>query len=133
MGRCPSRSRAEAPLEVVVERIARRPRGASRSIDAAGELVGVVSARRRRGEALGTTRGRPSAGALAHAPRELHADDVLEDAVRALSLSDDPAVPVFAAAAARRRLGHPPRHPARLPRRARAADARAASRQSADA
>jgi hypothetical protein len=37
----------------------------------------------------------PLAGQLAHTARELHADDMLEDAVRALSLSDDTGLPVL--------------------------------------
>ena len=59
-----------------------------------GELSGVISAVDVEAQGLDAD-SEPTAGRIAHAPRELHADDVLEDAVRALSLSDDPGLPVL--------------------------------------
>jgi CBS domain-containing protein len=66
-------------------------------IDADGELIGVISALDIEERTLEQAPGGASAAKLAHAPRELHADDVLEGAVRVLSLSDDPAIPVLQA------------------------------------
>jgi CIC family chloride channel protein len=89
MGPVPEPLAPDAPLDAVVERLTRED--CAPVIDAGGELVGVISAIDVEAEAGGSAAARR----LAHTPRELHADDVLEDAVRALSLSDDPAVPVL--------------------------------------
>ena len=83
---------ADAPLAAVLARFRRDE--CVPVVGPDGELAGVISALDVEEQALdGDTE--PTAGQIAHAPRELHADDVLEDAVRALSLSDDAGLPVL--------------------------------------
>ena len=90
MREVPAALAPEAPLEAVLERLTGRDECVP-VIDADGELVGVISAVDVEAQSVGDA----PAGRMAHTPRELHADDVLEDAVRVLSRSDDPAVPVL--------------------------------------
>jgi CIC family chloride channel protein len=85
----------EEPLTGVVERFTRGREQCVPVIDDGGELIGVISAIDVEAQALERAPAGASAGRFAHAPRELHADDVLEDAVRVLSLSDDPGIPVL--------------------------------------
>ena len=83
---------ADAPLAAVLERFRREE--CVPVVGPDGELAGVISALDIEEQALDADT-EPTAGRIAHAPRELHADDVLEDAVRALSLSDDAGLPVL--------------------------------------
>ena len=83
---------AGAPLAEVLERFQRDE--CVPVVGPDGELTGVISAVDVEEQALDSSAD-PTAGRIAHAPRILHADDVLEDAVRALSLSDDPGLPVL--------------------------------------
>jgi CIC family chloride channel protein len=94
MGRVPEPIAPDAPLEAVVERFTRRRAECLPVIGDDGALIGVISAVDVEAQA---EPGAPTAARLAHTPRELHADEWLEDAVRVLSLSDDPAIPVLAA------------------------------------
>jgi CIC family chloride channel protein len=82
----------DARLEAVLERFGREE--CVPVVGPDGELTGIISAVDVEEQAL-DVHVEPTAGRLAHAPRELHADDPLEDAVRALSLSDDPGLPVL--------------------------------------
>jgi chloride channel protein, CIC family len=86
----------DTPLTGVVERFTHGREQCVPVIDADGELIGVISAIDVEAQALERAPADASATRIAHTPRELHADDVLEDAVRVLSLSDDPGIPVMA-------------------------------------
>lgn len=105
MGPLPEPLTPDAPLAAVLERFTERREECVPVIAADGELIGIVSAVDVEERALARTPGDDSAASLAHTPRELHADDLLEDAVRALSLADDPALPVLAAAGGRQVVG----------------------------
>ncbi len=87
----------DTPLTEVLARFTQRREQCAPVIGPGGELIGVISAIDVEEQALARAPEESSAARLAHAPRELHADDLLEDAVRALSLSDDPGLPVLAA------------------------------------
>jgi CIC family chloride channel protein len=68
----------EAPLEAVVDRFTHGREQCVPVIDADGELVGIISAVDIEARALGREDDGASARGLAHTPRELHADDLLE-------------------------------------------------------
>jgi chloride channel protein, CIC family len=95
MGPVPEPLAPDAPLDAVVERFTSGHDECVPVIDPAGELLGVISPVDLEEQALERAPTDASAGQIAHTPRELHADDVLEAAVRVLSLSDDPAAPVM--------------------------------------
>jgi chloride channel protein, CIC family len=97
MGALPEPLHHDAPLAEVIDRLSRHA-DAVPVIDDAGELIGIVSPVDVEQQAVARASDQVTAGQLAHTARELHADDALEQAVRALTLTDDPGLPVLAPA-----------------------------------
>lgn len=89
---------ADAPLSRVVARFAEGRGESVPVVDADGALVGVIAAADVEAQALAERSDSPNAAYVAHATAPLHVDDTLEEAVRALALSDDAGMPVLAAA-----------------------------------
>jgi CIC family chloride channel protein len=97
MGPVPEPIRPDTPLSEVTARLTERPDGTLPVVDGSGALVGILGPSDVEEQVLARGEEEPLAGRLAHTARELHADDLLEDAVRALSLTDDPGLPVLGA------------------------------------
>ena len=87
---------ADAPMSAVIERFTSSRDETVPVITGADVLLGLVSAVDVEQHALAESGLDTCAGYLAHTARELRADDSLEQAVRALSLSDDAGLPVLA-------------------------------------
>jgi chloride channel protein, CIC family len=95
MGALPPSLSPSDPLDVVVARLVAERSQTLPVIDAQGCLLGVVVASDAE-RALQEDHDRFSAGALARGTPELHTDETLEDAVRALAVSDEEGLPVLA-------------------------------------
>ncbi len=87
----------DATLEEVLSRFAHGRDEAVPIVDSDGELQGVLSPFDVEEQTLARQPEDITAGALGHVPPELHADDPLEIAVRALARTTDPGIPVLAA------------------------------------
>ena len=97
MGPLPASLHRDAPLTAVLERLAEHQDEAILVVDDLGGLLGVITATDIEQRALTRESRDMSAGHLAHDTVELRADDPLDDAIHALSRSDDPGLPVLAA------------------------------------
>jgi CIC family chloride channel protein len=84
------------PLDAVIARLASERSDALPVIDARGRLLGVVAASDAE-RALNEDRSELSAGALMRGTPELHADETLQDAMLALTASEEEGLPVLAA------------------------------------
>ncbi|HEU4974854.1 MAG TPA: chloride channel protein [Baekduia sp.] len=99
MGPPPPTISADATPAEVAQRLAATPLGGLPVVDEHGELVGIVSAMDVEQQAMAELAPEEPAGRVAHVAPEVRADDTLEDAVRILSRTDDPGLPVLAAGA----------------------------------
>jgi chloride channel protein, CIC family len=96
MGASPEPLSAQAPLQEIIDRLAAERSDTLPVVDPNGTLLGVVAASDAE-RALGEDRNGLSAGTLARAAPELRADETLEDAVLALTASEEQGLPVLAA------------------------------------
>jgi CIC family chloride channel protein len=93
MAELPAPLAPDAPLSVAVARIVDGGEDALPVLDDEGRLLGLITAADLEGEALGAGEDAVALGAV-HPAVTVAATDPLEDVVRALSRSDDPAVVV---------------------------------------
>ena len=96
MGSLPEPLDPHTPVAEVIARLSDRRDETLPVIDDHGRLIGIVSAIDVEERAVQHDAEELVAAQVAHTPRTLRADDVLEDAVRALSSSEDPGLPVVA-------------------------------------
>jgi CIC family chloride channel protein len=94
MGKLPRPLTPEQPLRAVLERFAGERAKALPVIDPDGALLGIVTAADVE-QAISTSREGLTASSLVHETPELRVDESLEDAVRALALTDDEDLPVL--------------------------------------
>ena len=94
MGKLPRPLTPEQPLRAVLERFTGERTDALPVIDADGALLGIVTAIAVE-QAISTSREGLTASGLVHETPELRVDESLEDAVRALALTDDEGLPVL--------------------------------------
>ena len=85
---------SEQPLRDVLDRFANERVEALPVLDPDGALLGIVTAIDIE-QAIGNARDNQTAGSLVHETPPLRADESLEDAVRALALTDDEGLPVL--------------------------------------
>jgi CIC family chloride channel protein len=83
-----------APMSAAVERIVDGDETAIPVLDEHGRLLGLISASDLEDDALSHDDAASNVGALAHTASTVHVGESLEEAVRALSRTDDPAVVV---------------------------------------
>ncbi len=96
MSRTPAAVMPETPLAELVARFAAERAEALPVVTPGGRFLGVVDALAVEEQAIAPV-AKITAADLAHATPELHTDDALEQAVRALGRSDEPGLPVMAA------------------------------------
>ena len=96
MGPLPAALLADAPLSVVIDHLTATRDETVPVVDEAGHLVGVINATDVDADTLAERPDDTSAGTLAHTPMTLRTDDLLEDAVRALSRSPDTGLIIYA-------------------------------------
>jgi len=94
MGELPRPLAPEQPLRDVLERFANERAEALPVLDPDGVLLGIVTAIAVE-QAIGSARDGQTASSLVHETPELRVDESLEDAVRALAVSDDEGLPVL--------------------------------------
>ena len=94
MGELPRLLAPEQPLRDVLERFANERAEALPVLDPDGVLLGIVTAIAVE-QAIGSARDGQTASSLVHETPELRVDESLEDAVRALAVSDDEGLPVL--------------------------------------
>lgn len=100
MGALPKPLSPEEPLTGVIARFAAERADTLPVVDPTGKLLGVIAAtdvEQALGGQASTDNGHLDAATLVRAAPELHADDTLEDAVRALAATDEEGLPVLAA------------------------------------
>jgi chloride channel protein, CIC family len=96
MGKLPRPLAPEQPLQDVLDRFAAERADTLPVIDADGALVGVIASADLQRTIAGSS-AVASAASLAHEAPELHANQSLEEAVRAMAVTDDEGVPVLSA------------------------------------
>ena len=94
MGPLPRPLAPEQPLRDLLDRFANERAEALPVLDPDGALLGVVTAIAVE-QAIGNARDGQTADSLVHETPELRVDESLEDAVRALALTDDEGLPVL--------------------------------------
>ncbi len=94
MGELPRPLAPEQPLRDVLDRFAGERVEALPVLDPDGALLGIVTAIAVE-QAIGNARDGQTASSLVHETPELRVDESLEDAVRALAVSDDEGLPVL--------------------------------------
>jgi CIC family chloride channel protein len=94
MGELPRPLTPEQPLRTVLDRFAGERAEALPVIDPDGTLLGIVTAADVE-QAIGASREGLTASSLVHQAPELRVDESLEDAVRALALTDDEGLPIL--------------------------------------
>jgi len=94
MGPLPRPLAPEQPLRDVLDRFANERAEALPVLDPEGALLGIVTAIAVE-QAIGNARDGQTASSLVHETPELRVDESLEDAVRALAVSDDEGLPVL--------------------------------------
>ncbi len=94
MGELPRPLAPGQPLRDVLDRFAGEHAEALPVLDPDGALVGIVTAIAVE-QAIGNARDGQTASSLVHETPELRVDESLEDAVRALALTDDEGLPVL--------------------------------------
>ena len=94
MGELPRPLAPGQPLRDVLDRFANERTEALPVLDPDGALLGIVTAIDIE-QAIGNARDGQTASSLVHETPELHLDESLEDAVRALALTDDEGLPVL--------------------------------------
>jgi CIC family chloride channel protein len=94
IGELPRPLASEQPLRDVLDRFAHEHAEALPVLDQDGALLGIVTAIAVE-QAIGSARDGLTAGSLVHETPELRVDESLEDAVRALAVSDDEGLPVL--------------------------------------
>jgi CIC family chloride channel protein len=94
MGELPRPLTPEQPLRDVLDRFANERAEVLPVIDPDGALLGIVTAIAVE-QAIGNARDGQTASSLVHETPELRVDETLEDAVRALALTDDEGLPVL--------------------------------------
>jgi CIC family chloride channel protein len=94
MGKLPRPLAPEQPLHDVLDRFTNERTDALPVIDAHGVLLGVITATDIE-QAITNSSDGLSARSLAHEVPELHVDQSLEDAVRALATTDQEGLPVL--------------------------------------
>jgi CIC family chloride channel protein len=93
-GELPRPLKSEQPLRDVLDRFANEHVEALPVLDPDGALLGIVTAIAVE-QAIGNARDGLTASSLVHQTPELRVDESLEDAVRALALTDDEGLPVL--------------------------------------
>ena len=94
MGELPRPLAPGQPLRDVLDRFAGEHAEALPVLDPDGALLGIVTAIAVE-QAIGNARDGQTASSLVHETPELRVDESLEDAVRALALTDDEGLPVL--------------------------------------
>ncbi len=94
IGELPRALASEQPLRDVLDRFAGERVEALPVLDQDGALLGIITAIAVE-QAIGNARDGQTAGSLVHETPELRVDESLEDAVRALAVSDDEGLPVL--------------------------------------